>query len=50
MIYHQDNCEDLHGEVDACYDEMCSKNKKNWEKHREEVEAIIANSFLCDLE
>ena len=43
MIYQPDNCEDLHGEIDSLYEDMCSEDKKNWKKHIEEIKAIIAN-------
>lgn len=47
MIYCHDNGESLHGEVDALYDEMCSADKENWKKHREEVN-VIANSNVIE--
>ena len=48
LIYDPDNCESLHDEVDALYDDMCAKNKKKWKQHVEEVDTLIANPNILD--
>jgi hypothetical protein len=48
LINNPENCESIHGKIDALYDDMCLKNKEKWKQHKEEVDTLIANPNILN--